>query len=231
MKAMILAAGHGKRMRPLTDNTPKPLLGVGGKSLIVWHIQRLRQGGIKEFVINLGWCGWKIPEALGDGSQWGISIQYSDEQESGPLETAGGIIQALPLLGDKPFIVVNGDVWCDYTYEPISLTENNLAHLILVRNPTHNPEGDFCLQEQQVKNSGQPSYTFSGIGYYHPALFARQPQGKLPLAPLLREAMEQGQVSGEYFQGDWRDIGTPERLQRLNDDVRNEEIMIKNKKF
>ena len=218
---MILAAGHGKRMRPLTNNTPKPLLKVGGQPLIVWHIQRLKQSGVKEFIINLGWLGWKIPETLGDGSQWGVSIKYSDEQEKGPLETAGGIIQALPLLGHEPFIVVNGDIWCDYTYKPITLTENNLAHLILVGNPEHNPKGDFCLQDQRIYNSGHPSYTFSGIGYYHPAFFATQPQGKAALAPLLREAIEQNHVSGEYFQGDWRDIGTPERLQLLNNDLGN----------
>jgi MurNAc alpha-1-phosphate uridylyltransferase len=226
MKAMILAAGHGKRMRPLTDTTPKPLLKVGGKSLIVWNIERLKKSGIKEFVINLGWLGNKIPQALGDGSKWGVNIRYSDEQQNGPLETAGGIIQALPLLGNEPFIVVNGDVWCDIDYQHPTLSANNLAHLVLVDNPTHNPQGDFCLQGKHIHNTGQPRYTFSGIGYYHPQLFANQLPGKAPLTPLLRDAIKLGHVNGSYFQGDWRDIGTPERLQELNDDLALSDIYV-----
>jgi MurNAc alpha-1-phosphate uridylyltransferase len=224
MKAMILAAGHGKRMRPLTNITPKPLLEAGGKPLIVWHIERLKKSGIKEFIINLGWLGHKIPQALGDGSQWGVHIHYSDEQQNGPLETAGGIIQALPLLGNEPFIVVNGDVWCDIEYQHPILNKHNLAHLILVKNPIHNLKGDFCLQEKKLYNTGQPSYTFSGIGYYHPQLFANQTQGKAPLTPLLREAINQELVSGRYFQGDWRDIGTPDRLKILNNDLATAKI-------
>ena len=216
---MILAAGHGKRMRPLTNTTPKPLLKAGEKPLIVWHIEHLKKSGIKELVINLGWLGNKIPQALGDGSQWGVHIHYSDEQQNGPLETAGGIVQALPFLGDEPFIVVNGDVWCDIDYQHPTLNEDNLAHLVLVDNPMHNPKGDFCLQGKQVYNTGQASYTFSGIGYYHPELFANQAPGKAPLTPLLREAIEQGLVTGSHFQGDWRDIGTPDRLQVLNNDL------------
>jgi len=219
MKAMILAAGHGKRMRPLTDTTPKPLLKAGGKSLIVWNIERLKKSGIKEFVINLGWLGHKIPQALGNGSQWGVKINYSDEQQNGPLETAGGIIQALPLLGNEPFIVVNGDVWCDIDYQHPTLSKNTLAHLVLVDNPTHNPKGDFCLQGTHLHNKGQPRYTFSGIGYYHPQFFANQASGKAPLTPLLKDAIERGHVSGRYFQGDWRDIGTPDRLQALDNDL------------
>lgn len=216
MKAMILAAGRGTRMRPLTEHTPKPLLPVGGKALIVWHIEKLAQAGFHEIVINIAWLGGQIPEALGDGSRWNVRLHYSDEQDEGALETAGGIIKALPLLGNEPFLVVNGDVWCDYPCLPRSLAGNTLAHLVLVQNPPHNPDGDFALDQGQVNSTGYPRYTFSGIGYYHPQLFAGLPYGKRPLAPLLREAMQQNQVSGELFAGDWRDIGTPQRLHELD---------------
>ncbi len=225
-KAMILAAGHGKRMRPLTEHLPKPLLEAGGKPLIVWHIEKLVLAGIKEIVINIGWKGWKIPEVLGDGSQWNIQLHYSDEQETGPLETAGGIHMALPLLTDNdrtnnPFIVVNGDIWCDYAYSDLQLADNDRAHLILIQNPQHNPDGDFCLQEHRVYDAScKPSYTFSGIGYYRPELFSPLSAGKAALAPLLRAAMQDNKVSGELYSGDWRDIGTPERLQQLNTDLR-----------
>ncbi|MEZ5452395.1 MAG: nucleotidyltransferase family protein [Thiothrix sp.] len=220
MKAMILAAGHGTRMRPLTDHTPKPLLLAGGKPLIVWHIEKLARAGFRDIVINLAWLGWKIPQALGDGSRWDVRLHYSDEQQEGALETAGGIIKALPLLGSEPFLVVNGDVWCDYPCLPLTLANNDLAHLVLVNNPTHHPQGDFALPEQRVLDAGEPRYTFSGIGYYRPQLFAGLPYGKRPLAPLLREVMAQEKVSGELFSGDWRDIGTPERLTELDQDLR-----------
>ncbi len=220
MKAMILAAGHGKRMRPLTNHLPKPLLEVAGKPLIVWHIENLKQAGIKEIVINMGWKGWKLPEVLGDGSQWNLNLHYSDEQETGPLETAGGIHHALPLLGKDPFIVVNGDIWCDYTYANLKLADNDLAHLVLIDNPDHNLEGDFCLQDTRVYETGEPSYTFSGIGCYRPELFKSLSKGKAALAPLLRTVMQNSKVSGEYFSGDWRDIGTPERLKQLNDELK-----------
>ncbi|WMP16217.1 N-acetylmuramate alpha-1-phosphate uridylyltransferase MurU [Thiothrix lacustris] len=219
MKAMILAAGHGTRMRPLTDHTPKPLLQAGGKSLIVWHIEKLARAGFRDIIINLAWLGWKIPAALGDGSRWNVTLHYSDEQSEGALETAGGILKALPLLGNAPFLVVNGDVWCDYPCLPYALPEHDLAHLVLVNNPAHNPQGDFALSNGRVANAGKPRYTFSGIGYYHPALFAGLSAGKHPLAPLLRAAMDAGQVSGEWFAGDWRDIGTPERLAALDRDL------------
>lgn len=221
MKAMILAAGHGTRMRPLTDHTPKPLLQAGGKPLIVWHIEKLVRAGFRDIIINLAWLGWKIPAALGDGSRWNIRLHYSDEQHEGALETAGGIIKALPLLGDQPFLVVNGDVWCDYPCLPQTLGENDLAHLVLVSNPQHNPSGDFALHDGRVFSNGESRLTFSGIGYYHPQLFAGLDYGKRPLAPLLREAMQRGQVSGERFGGDWRDIGTPERLAELDRDLRS----------
>ena len=219
MKAMILAAGHGTRMRPLTDHTPKPLLPAGGKPLIVWHIEKLARAGFRDIVINLAWLGWKIPEALGDGSRWNVNLHYSDEQQEGALETAGGIIKALPLLGNEPFLVVNGDVWCDYPCLPFHLAEHDLAHLVLVANPAHHPQGDFGLNQGRVSSSDEPRYTFSGIGYYRPELFTGLPQGKHPLAPLLRQAMQSHQVSGEYFAGDWRDIGTPERLAELDHDL------------
>jgi N-acetyl-alpha-D-muramate 1-phosphate uridylyltransferase len=219
MKAMILAAGHGTRMRPLTDHTPKPLLEAGGKPLIVWHIEKLARAGFRDIVINLAWLGWKIPAALGDGSRWSVALHYSDEQQEGALETAGGIVKALPLLGDEPFLVVNGDVWCDYPCQPYALAEHDLAHLVLVNNPTHNLQGDFALNGKRVASTGEPRYTFSGIGYYRPELFAGLPQGKHPLAPLLRNAMLAGQVSGECFNGDWRDIGTPERLAELDQNL------------
>ena len=217
---MILAAGHGTRMRPLTDHTPKPLLEVGGKPLIVWHLEKLQQAGFEEIVINIAWLGDQIPEALGDGSQFGVVLKYSDEKNSGALETAGGIIKALPLLGDEPFLVINGDVWCDFKLSSNTLLKNKtLAHIILVNNPPHHLEGDFALNNKLVNDIQQPKFTFSGIGYYHPKFFADLSEGKRPLAPLLREAMQKQQVTGELFDGDWRDIGTPERLAQLDKDL------------
>lgn len=203
-------------MRPLTDHTPKPLLQVAGKPLIVWHIEKLASAGFRNIIINIAWLGWQIPQTLGNGSRWNVSLHYSDEQNEGALETAGGIIKALPLLGDKPFLVINGDVWCDYPCLPQPLAQNDLAHLVLVNNPEHNPNGDFILQNGRVSGDGENRLTFSGIGYYHPQLFDGMGYGKRPLAPLLREAMQRGQVSGEWFGGDWRDIGTPARLAELD---------------
>jgi len=215
MKAMILAAGRGERMRPLTDVLPKPLLEVQGKALIVWHIEKLAKNGFKKIVINIAHLGYKIPELLGDGSKWGVSIAYSDEQEEGGLESAGGIIKALLLLGNETFLVVNGDVFTDYDFQKNKELEDGiLAHLILVPNPEHNPEGDFALDGNLVVDNKQ--YTFSGIGYYSPKLFEGVPYGKSALAPLLREAMKEGRVTGEFYEGRWLDIGTPERLERLN---------------
>lgn len=226
MKVMILAAGHGTRMRPLTDYTPKPLLTVGGKPLIVWHIEKLKQAGFTEFVINIAWLGNQIPTALGDGSQFGVDISYSDEQTEGALETAGGIVKALDLLGDSPFLVVNGDVWCDYIPDINNELQNgNLAHLILVDNPSHNSDGDFALSSGSVSDNGKDKLTYSGIAYYHPQLFQELRQDidqartskKQALAPLLRKAMQQGHVTGEhYYSGQWLDIGTPERLHDLD---------------
>ncbi|MCL4112504.1 UNVERIFIED_CONTAM: hypothetical protein GTU68_039414 [Idotea baltica] len=223
MKAMILAAGRGERMRPLTDHTPKPLLEVGGKPLIEWHIEHLKKAGFLDIVINIAWLGNQIPEVLGDGSRFGVNLVYSDEQNSGALETAGGIVKALPLLceesSNEPFLVVNGDVWCDFPYSNINPLKNeDLAHLILVNNPEHNPNGDFELEldNSRLNEEGSNKQTFSGIGYYHPKLFNTLEAGKRPLAPLLREQMRNNKISGELFTGDWRDIGTPERLDDLN---------------
>ena len=216
MKAMILAAGLGSRMRPLTDYTPKPLLKVGGIPLIVWHLKKLAHYGFKEVVINIAHLGYMIPEALGDGSAWGLKIIYSDEQEEGGLESAGGIVKALPHLKDSdPFLVVNGDVWTDYDFDAsLKLNEGILAHLVLVANPEHNPKGDFAIENGKAVD--RPAYTFSGIGYYSPKLFKGVAYGKSALAPLLREAMKKGMVTAELYDGEWYDIGTPERLEALN---------------
>ena len=224
MKAMILAAGLGTRMRPLTNSVPKPLLEVGGIPLIVWHIENLAHAGFREIIINIAHLGYQIPEALGDGTEWGVNITYSDEQEEGALESAGGIIKALPLLGEETFLVVNGDVWCEYDFDPEKELDNGiLVHLILVPNPEHNPKGDFALQDSLVREEGREKYTFSGIGYYSPKLFEGVPYGKQPLAPILKAAMQEGRVSGELFEGEWRDIGTPERLEVLNRDLFSED--------
>ena len=220
MKAMILAAGLGSRMRPLTDETPKPLLKVGGIPLIVWHLEKLAHQGITDIVINIAHLGYQIPETLGDGLNWGVNIVYSDEQEEGGLESAGGIVKALPHLGDESFIVVNGDVFTDYDFQDNRhLADGILAHLILVPNPEHNPEGDFTLDGQRVVDNKQ--YTFSGIAYYFPKLFDGVPYGKSALAPLLRAAMKEGKVTGELYEGEWLDIGTPERLELLNAQLMN----------
>ena len=220
MKAMILAAGHGTRMQPLTNHTPKPLLTVAGKPLIVWHIEKLKRAGFNKLVINIAWLGKQIPETLGDGSQWGVSINYSDEQNEGALETAGGIVKALPLLGNDPFLVINGDVWCDFDYSSLHLTDDSLAHLVVVQNPEHNSKGDFALDNGSLHKEGATKYTFSGIGYYHPQLFKNLSYGKRALAPILYQAMDQEKVSGELYEGDWRDIGTPERLYQLDHDLK-----------
>lgn len=218
MKAMILAAGRGERMRPLTDNNPKPLLKVAGQSLIEYHLKNLRKAGISDIVINHAWLGEKIEQELGDGSCYGLNIEYSAEGEA--LETAGGIQKALPLLGNEPFIAINGDIWTDYPIASLPEEPAGLAHLVLVDNPAQHPEGDFMLQAGKVLPEGEACLTFSGIGLYRPELFGELAPGKSPLAPLLRTAMAAGQVSGEHYQGLWFDIGTPERLQQLDELLR-----------
>lgn len=215
MKAMILAAGRGERMRPLTDHTPKPLLTVGGKPLIVWHIERLAKSGFKDVVINHAHFGSQIEEALQDGRSWGLNIQYSPESIA--LETAGGIANALHLLGTDPFLVVNGDVFTEIDFSGLTLDGPDLAHLIMVDNPPQHPKGDFALIGDRLANEGDLKLTFSGIGVYHPDLFAGVKRGEsAKLAPLLKEAMKKGLVSGRHYQGIWHDIGTPERLSALD---------------
>ncbi|MBK6637562.1 MAG: nucleotidyltransferase family protein [Rhodocyclaceae bacterium] len=219
MRAMILAAGRGERMRPLTDHCPKPLLAVGGKPLIVWHIERLAGAGFTQLVINHAHLGEQLEAALGTGERWGVRITYSPEPP-GALETAGGIVQALPMLGCEPFLVVNGDIYCDWDPVGVALEAGKQAHLVLVPNPLHNLEGDFALQDRQV-GSGNTAIgerlTFAGIGIYHPELFAGLSAGQpAKLAPLLRQAMARGQVSGERYDGRWVDVGTPRRLTELD---------------
>lgn len=221
-KAMILAAGLGNRMRPLTDHTPKPLLQVGGKPLIQWQIERLRGAGFGDFVINHAHLGEKLEAALGDGAALGVKILWSREPE--PLETAGGIATARALLGNAPFLVTNGDVYADYDYaglisvlEDMAADARHLAHLVLVDNPPHHMAGDFGLAAGRVLPTSDARLTFSGIGCYRPELFAGiEPLHKAKLAPLLRAAMAQGQVSGERFSGRWEDVGTPQRLADLD---------------
>lgn len=217
MKAMILAAGRGERMRPLTDFTPKPLLKVGGKPLIVWHLERLAQAGFKEVVINHAHLGEQIEQALGNGSPWAMHIEYSPEQQA--LETAGGIAQALPLLGDQPFLVVNGDIYTEIDFAPLAAHKlmPKLAHLLMVDNPPQHPEGDFAIVDGCLCESGSAKLTFSGVGVYHPSLFASVARGQAAkLAPLLRLAMAQQQATAVHYAGVWHDIGTPERLQSLD---------------
>lgn len=212
-------------MRPLTDHTPKPLLMAGGKPLIVWHIERLARAGITDLVINHAHLGSQIEAALGDGSQFGVRIRYSPEHPCA-LETAGGIAHALHLLGEEPFAVVNGDIWCDYDFAQLparvaALTAtNDAAHLVLINNPTHHPNGDFGLADGRVTDSASSKLTFSGIGIYRPGLFAHIPRGtKAPLAPLLRAQIAQGKVSGEHYTGRWVDVGTPQRLEELDNSL------------
>lgn len=228
MMAMLLAAGRGERMRPLTDHTPKPLLQAGGKPLIVWHIENLVNAGIRELVINHAHLGALIEQTLGDGRQFGAHIQYSAEAHA--LETAGGIAYALPLLGAAPFAVVNSDIFCDYDFARLPeraaalQTSGDAAHLVLVDNPAHHPNGDFCLQDGRIisGNGISPLLTFSGIGLYRPALFSGIPRGSTtPLAPLLRSQIALGKVSGEHHRGLWMDIGTPQRLAELDSRIRS----------
>ena len=233
MRALILAAGRGERMRPLTDTTPKPLLRVGGTPLIVWHLQKLAALGVRDVVINTSWLADQFPQALGDGAQWGLCLHYSREGKT-PLETGGGMWNALRLLRDEeatdaPFLVVNGDIWTDYDFVRLPQATANDAHLVLVDNPTQHPHGDFVLQHDgHVACNGESMLTFAGIGLYQPRLFdqwhdvigstsgADADPPRFPLAPLLRAAMLRGGVSGEHHRGRWTDVGTPERLALLD---------------
>jgi MurNAc alpha-1-phosphate uridylyltransferase len=216
MKAMILAAGRGERMRPLTDRTPKPLLPVAGKTIIEHTINKLISAGFNDIIINHAHLGQQIEDHLGNGQKYGASIQYSPEGEQG-LETAGGIINALPLLGDDVFLVVNGDIATDFPFAELKNRTIDLAHLVLVNNPEHHPLGDFGLDiTGKVIDNCSEKFTFSGIGLYRPELFCNTPAGSSKLGPLLRQAIVSQRVSGQKFAGFWMDIGTPERLQELN---------------
>ena len=229
MKAMILAAGRGERMRPLTDKMPKPLLKVGGKPLIVWHLERLAKAGFKEIVINHAHLGEQIEAALGNGAQWDVSIQYSPENVA--LETAGGIANALHLLGNEPFLVVNGDTYTEIDFA--TLTPSPFkgegwgggevirhAHLMLVDNPPQHPQGDFAIEADMLKHTGAQMLTFSGVGVYHPDLFGDIVKGEpAKLALLLRKAIDNNAATAQYYQGVWHDIGTPERLKQLDESL------------
>lgn len=216
MKAMVLAAGRGERLKPLTDTTAKPLIPVGGEPLVAHHLRALAGAGIREVVMNVSWLAWQIRDTLGDGRAWGVGITYSEEPWP-PLETGGGIHRALPLLGEAPFLLVNGDVWTDVDFARIGLPPGMLAHLVMVPNPAHHRGGDFVLAGGRVSVAQGPRLTYSGIAVLHPALFEGCSPGRFPLAPLLAEAADAGRVSGELHSGEWIDVGTPQRLQALQD--------------
>jgi MurNAc alpha-1-phosphate uridylyltransferase len=214
---MILAAGRGERMRPLTDTVPKPLLTVRGKPLIAYHLEALARAGVREVVVNLAWRGGQIRAVLGDGREFGLHIVYSDEGEVA-YETGGGIFNALPLLGADPFLVVNGDVWTRFDFAGLRIGAGADAHLVLVPNPPQHPRGDFTLQDGVVGEDASPDarrYTYSGIGIYRPEFFAGCTPGRFPLLPLLRRSIAAGRLHGELFEGEWQDIGTPARLAAL----------------
>lgn len=211
---MVLAAGRGERLRPLTDELPKPLIEVGGRPLIAWHLERLAAAGCREAVINLGHLGERIRDALGTGERFGLVIRYSEEPP-GALETGGGIVNALPLLGDDPFLLLNGDCWTDLDLSSLRLPRGDVAHLAMVDNPPHNPAGDFALEAGRVRNEGEPKLTYAGIAILHPALFEDCRPGRFPLTPLLRDAAARDRAGGTRHGGAWFDVGTVERLADL----------------
>jgi len=214
-RALILAAGRGERMRPLTLTTPKPLLPVGGKPLIQWHLERLAAAGVREIAINTSWLGRTLQDAIGDGGRFGVTLRWFDEGPE-PLETAGGIRNALAFFAGAPFAVVNGDIWCDYALPPPVPAQGRLAHLVLVPNPAHHPRGDFAIECDELRLAGPALHTFSGIATYDPALFAGLAAGRRPLKPVLDRAAVAGLVSAELYAGRWVDVGTPERLAQLD---------------
>ena len=214
MKAMLLAAGRGKRLRPITDSLPKPLLQVRGRALIAWHLAALSRAGIREVVVNLSWLGEQLRAALGDGRDYGVRITWSDEGAV-PLETGGGVLRAVPLLGPGPFLVVNGDIWTDVDFGRLALADDAHAHLVLIPNPAHHLRGDFALDGDRVVDRDGERFTYSGIGVYRPEFFAGCTPGRFPLLPLLRRAIGAGRVRGEVHRGEWCDVGTPERLASL----------------
>jgi MurNAc alpha-1-phosphate uridylyltransferase len=213
--AMILAAGRGERLRPLTEYTPKALVEVHGRSLLERHLDKLRSAGIETVVINLGWLGEKIAGKIGSGSAYGLNVVYSPEGDD-ILETGGGIHRALPLLGSEPFLVVNADIYTDMPLPPAELADEDVGHLVLVPRPPHKQHGDFDLQDGRVCDDGPAAYTFSGVAVYRPGFFADCEAGRFPLAPMLRAAARAGQLSGSVYRGLWEDVGTPERLAELN---------------
>ncbi len=215
MFAMILAAGRGERMRPLTDKVPKPLLEIAGKPLVIYQIEALVSAGMETIVINTGRLGVQIQDSLGTGENFGVRIRYSDEGDE-PLETAGGIIKALPLLGDSPFIVTNADIYTDFDYRSLPHQLDSDAHLVLVNNPPHNPKGDFVIENGRILDEGVQKLTYSGIGLYHPRFFRNCNPGRYPLAPLLHQSAQANCLSGQHYKGYWSDVGTPERLEEIN---------------
>jgi MurNAc alpha-1-phosphate uridylyltransferase len=220
MKAIVLAAGRGERMRPLTDNTPKPLLEVGGKALIFYHLEALARAGVREVVINLSWHGEQIRAALGE-QVLGLRVTYSEEGAV-PLETGGGIFRALPWLAPGPFLVVNGDIWTDFDFATLQLEDTALARLVLVPNPPQHPGGDFALVDEEVTDAPSERLTYSGIGLYRPQFFEGCTDGRFPLLPLLRRAMGARRLRGELYRGHWTDAGTPQRLAVLDRELRGE---------
>jgi len=215
MKAMLLAAGRGERMRPITDSTPKPLVPVGGRPLIAWHLAALARAGIREVVINLSWLGAQVRATLGDGRDYGVLITYSDEGPV-PLETGGGIFRAVPLLGPGPFLVVNADIWTDIDFAALALEEGAQARLLLIPNPPHHPRGDFGLEGDLVVSRDTDRYTYSGVGVYRPEFFGGCTPGRFPLLPLLNRAIAAAAVRGQVHRGEWCDVGTVERLASLD---------------
>jgi MurNAc alpha-1-phosphate uridylyltransferase len=213
-RAIVLAAGRGERLRPLTDSCPKPLLEVRGKPLIVYHLEKLARLGVQEVVINLSWLGALIRAALGDGARWNLRLRYSDEGDTA-LETGGGIFRALPWLGPGPFLVVNADVHTEFDFGALALREDALAELVLVPNPAHHPDGDFALQDGRVRERGAPRWTYAGIGLYRPELFEGCTPGRFPLLPLLQRAIAAGRLYGQRYEGAWSDVGSAARLAAL----------------
>ncbi|UHQ22324.1 nucleotidyltransferase family protein [Lysobacter sp. 5GHs7-4] len=230
MKALIFAAGLGERMRPLTDTTPKPLLAVAGKPLIEWHLKKLAVCGVREVVVNTSWLADRFPQALGDGARWGLRIVYSYEGGT-PLETGGGMLHALPLLGDAPFLLVNGDIWTDFDFARLPREPAGLAHLVMVDRPPQATQGDFALDtDGLVRSDGEQRLTYAGLGIYRPQLLdgwrehssdpgADDPLPRFRLAPILRAHMAAGRISGEHHRGRWTDVGTPQRLQQLDTEL------------